>query len=386
MKKIFFMAVSAVLLAAGCQKTEIQNEALTPIGFNIHMGKLTKAPDAGNAGRYQNLNEQGFMAWGYFNAEDDLNYKQGDLYLGADDGVLGIKVNPARDDHGTILVGDTGAAQSWTTAETYYWPGKDKSLDIYCVSLYDGGDNPTNTYSQVTPSYADESLTVKNFVVDAGADNDLMVAPLITQDQDAKKFVEPQFTHALTKVLVNFKTNSISNEIYVISAKTSLLPNKGTLTVTNTPLSTDETFVKDRLKWDLSSAEEDKYQYNDQFTGKTLVADAITDLPSEYNGNLNAVKLTYEQDGEGNTTFNTIQFASWLLLPQESLTATLDVEYIVDKMYIKQTFNLSTETVTSWPKNTQTTYNVTISPDYIEFAPVVEDWVEDNNNIVDFGE
>ena len=42
MKRFYFIAAMAIL-AAGCQKTEIQNEVQTPIGFSTEVGKQTRA-------------------------------------------------------------------------------------------------------------------------------------------------------------------------------------------------------------------------------------------------------------------------------------------------------------------------------------------------------
>ncbi len=42
MKRLIFIA-SLAMLAVGCQKTEIQNEVLTPIGFSTEIGKQTRA-------------------------------------------------------------------------------------------------------------------------------------------------------------------------------------------------------------------------------------------------------------------------------------------------------------------------------------------------------
>ena len=42
MKRLIFIA-SLAMLAVGCQKTEIQNEVLTPIGFSTEVGKQTRA-------------------------------------------------------------------------------------------------------------------------------------------------------------------------------------------------------------------------------------------------------------------------------------------------------------------------------------------------------
>ena len=66
MKKIFFVAISATLLAAGCQKTEIINHVGGDVmSFSTDMGKLTKADgtaDADNNGM-TNLKAQVFRVW-----------------------------------------------------------------------------------------------------------------------------------------------------------------------------------------------------------------------------------------------------------------------------------------------------------------------------------
>lgn len=368
MKKIFFMAVSAVLLAAGCQKTEIQNEVLPKIGFDTHMGKLTKAdaPDAGHSNRYANLNAQGFMVWGYFATEGDLNYKVGDLYLGNPDG-SGIKVTATNHDD---LKGET---TTWTTnGGTYYWPGKNKELNIYAVSL---NEDTENNYGDVSIENSKSELTI-NFEVNGSADNDLMVAPMITQDQDDDEYVRPEFTHALAKVLVNFKKSPLAGDsrIYIISAKTSPIANAGTLTVSNKPLGENETFLSKNVTW---SSHGGNMVFTDEYKDKTLYPKEIIDLPVDY-GNPHAVELVYdikENESDDNVPVP-VDFASWLLIPQDINNTTLEVEYIVDDMYINQSFELCTDAVPTWGKNTQTTYNVTIAPDYITFTPVVEDWID----------
>ena len=70
MKKIFYVAISATLLAAGCQKTEILNQ---PVGedltFSAQMGKLTKA----DATVTDELKTQKIDVWAIAAYEDDLN-------------------------------------------------------------------------------------------------------------------------------------------------------------------------------------------------------------------------------------------------------------------------------------------------------------------------
>ena len=42
MKRLFIVA-SMAIMAVGCQKTTVENEVLTPIGFNTEVSKLTRA-------------------------------------------------------------------------------------------------------------------------------------------------------------------------------------------------------------------------------------------------------------------------------------------------------------------------------------------------------
>ena len=377
MKKILFLAVSAVLLAAGCQKTEIQNEAKTPIGFSSHMGKLTKAnePKAEHSGLFANLFEQNFKVWGYFATENDINYSLNELYL------EGVQVKGE----------ETATADSytWYTDDIYYWPGKNKELDIYAVSSWENADqgyaltlfDDKNPNNNIVIDPVNRTLTVNDFVVKSSADNDLMVAPMIRQDQDDAKEVKPAFQHALTKVLVKFKRSG-EYPIYIVSAKTSQINSKATLTVTNTePAAKSEIAPKvstATLTWGEQSL---PVEYSAECS-ETFVK--VTDVVGHASINeFNGVELKIDADKKEAIP---VTFGSWLLLPQEKTEKNsdplanvyLDVEYIVDGNYILQRFMLKAGSVEEWKKNQQTTYNVTISPDDITFDPDVKDWAPEN--------
>lgn len=373
MKKIFIMAVSAVLLAAGCQKTEIQNEARTPIGFSSQIGKLTKAlatsnPNAENAGQYDNLFEQNFKVWGYFATEDDINYAKNELYL------EGVKVYGDK----TVGVGDDNKPVdvfTWHTSDTYYWPGKDKELDLYAISSWENADNGyvlTLSEDKVSINQSTGVVTIKNFEVKPSADNDLMVAAMIRQDQDDDKYVRPEFKHMLTKVVLKFKKSG-DYPIHVISAKTSPVYSTATLTVNNVlpnPLPTSGS-IKCAIdpEWSTFTESSPTREYVAEYNNKEEVT-AID--PNGQTQKYNAVELT--KDSDNNPV--AITFGSWLLLPQPSLAEYyFEIEYIVNGQYMSQTLKLdSNVTVTAWGMNQSTIYNVTISPDFIEFDPEVTDW------------
>lgn len=378
MKKIFILAVSAVLLVAGCQKTEIQNEARTPIGFSSQIGKLTKAvasstPNAENAGQFDNLYQQSFKVWGYFATEGDINYAKNELYLGGVN-VFGDK---------TEAVGEDGKPVdmfTWHTSDTYYWPGKDKELDLYAISSWENADqgyaltlvdteHPTNN---ITIDPVTRTVTVKDFVVKSSADNDLMVAPMIRQDQDDDKYVRPEFKHMLTKVVLKFKKSG-DYPIHVISAKTSPVYSTATLTVDNTlPAETPASgAIKCTIapRWSTFTESSPKTEYVAEYDNKEEVT--ATDANGQAQ-KYNAVELTKDTDNNPVA----ITFGSWLLLPQPSLEGYyFEIEYIVAGQYMSQTLKLdSNVTVTAWGMNQSTIYNVTIYPDFIEFDPEVTDW------------
>ena len=378
MKKILFMAVSAILLAAGCQKTEIQNEKLTPIGFDTHMGKLTKAPNASNTEVVTNLYEQGFQVWSYFaGPENDLNYEVNEPYF--DEGSI------------TVTVADrTVTPATWATEETYYWPGKGKELDLYAVSSYKE-DYDLTAAGNVKVDPVNRVVYIKDFVVDADADNDLMVAAMIRQDQDDAKFVKPHFQHALTKVLVKFRRTK-GCKVYLVSATTSEINSTASLKVTNSvPPTVAEGGNGTAL---VSNATFEWTGHTTPATYGALCAEPTTELEGVImeNGNVQTVTGLVQlnaateavKEGEEIVTSATdgyITYGSWLLLPQDSIKGYyLDVQYIVDGYFISQQFKLDTG-VSAWSRNQQTTYNVTISPDYIEFEPDVKDWVENGETL-----
>ena len=386
MKKIFFMAVSAVLLAAGCQKTEIQNEVLPKIGFDTHMGKLTKEPDAEYAGLYDNLIEQDFRVWGYFATAGDLNYNLYDNYFGPNKAVLtdGIDVTVTSDtyDDGGNPVCNTGNA-------TYYWPGKRKELDLYAVSLWNQTGDNVNNYSKVAINPSSHVLTVTDFFVNNAADDDLMVAPLIRQDQDDSEFVQPNFQHALTKVLVKFSTTAQVDDngntgVYVKSAKITNVKTTGTLTVTNdlpdAEPASGATLAEAKFGWELSSTAAPA-EYTAVYNALLNEVPVVNGVSATTNG---SSESAIEYDGLVPLTASSLTVGSWLLIPHEK-TETNDtpiagveliVEYIIDNVLYTQAFDLTPANakVDEWKRNMQTTYNVLIAPEYITFEPTVDEW------------
>ncbi|MBQ8629963.1 MAG: fimbrillin family protein [Prevotella sp.] len=123
MKRILFLAISATLLAIGCQKTEVINPVADSLTFTTDLGKLTKVtdeeldlPDAEGSG-VGNLQAQHFKVWSYTVFADANNgITAGQIY----DYMDGIPV--------------TYANSVWSTKDEHYWPGTGKKLDFFAVS------------------------------------------------------------------------------------------------------------------------------------------------------------------------------------------------------------------------------------------------------------
>ncbi|MBE6237269.1 MAG: fimbrillin family protein [Bacteroidales bacterium] len=386
MKRILFVAFTATLLAASCQKTEIINqvpgEALT---FTTAMSKLTKSvgeSDADESDGLINLQAQDFKVWAYYTYADDIN----NVTVGAPYDEM---------EHLDVTYKESG----WTTQLDYYWPGTNKSLDFFAVSTGQTWAKPEETEdgNVVTPAVSGVSvdiegqggtiggrkLTVNGYSVDnADPNDDLMVAEFVRQHQDMNgKKVSVHFKHALAKVQFRFTTNSGSDKIEVKSLIVKDLKTTGTLTVEeNGSLVESNGRVPVKLTW----------------TGH----DTPADFTDDYEGNLELKAPVTE--GE-TVTKNDQEFATWLVLPQTIDEKTVTIEYDITSATgvrsFQQTFALTRpavqevkegesvltpgkEAFAEWKINQVVIYTINLSPNKITFDPSVETW-DGSTNLTD---
>ena len=363
MKRIFFVALSATLLAAGCQKTEIINHVGGDVmTFTPAMSKLTKASDADSSGT-NNLQEQNFKVWAYCAYEDAINsVEYGDVY----DQISALDVTY-----------DDGA---WTTELDYYWPGTAKKLDFFAVSTGatwavpagEGTEAVAGVEWDITNGGTEtigagvRTLEVKGYTVNHTSPNDdLMVSEFVRQDQSMNdKKVKLHFKHALAKVQFKFLTNSAeSDNVLVNSLVVAGLKTTGNLTVTETA---------------------ENYGTEDK-TGRAKVslawepAAAVADFSDDYDGDLT---LTAEAQ----------EYATWLVLPQDITGKTVKIEYTINGRVFEQIFALTRPAVVeekddqgnvvtegkdafaTWGINQVVIYTINLSPKKITFDPSVENW------------
>lgn len=392
MKKIILMAVSAVLLAAGCQKTTIENPAPEPsMVFATGMNKLTKASDlkadADSSGT-DNLKAQDFRVWAYTNYEDALNsITKGAVY----DGMANLNVY-------YHLVNNT--SDSWTTNKQYYWPGTKKNLLFFAVSGADYGEDLSPT-EKVVPNASQKTINIPAFAVDTLAPNrDLMVADIVDQHQ-ADKEVNLNFRHTLAKVQFEFKTVTDSSmRVLVQDIEVKDLVATGDLTVSVA----DTSYVKTEDANNPSDTTSTIYPV--EFTWKATegakTATFIDDYVEEYTdwkwgtGNIElADGKTIVKDPANDTGFNrqamllkneAQEFATWLMVPQEITGKKVTVTYIINNRQFKTVFSLdhtslipANDTKAKWLQNQYIKYTVTLTPNVISFSPDVTPWDEVDN-------
>lgn len=363
-KSLFVVALAVILLATNCQKTEIMNPTGTSIGFDSQIGKLTKAADAEGL---LTLQEYGFRVWAYRNFEDEFYAGDNETYpkglYAIYDGMEALEV--------------TYEAPKWTTTKDYYWPGAQKSLNFFAVSCDETDFSLEPTDVEATePVLTDpqtSTVTVQNFAVQSDANNDLMVADLITQAQgDATNgnVVKPVFRHTLTKVQFNFNTDEETmkeHPVYILNIKTSELKTKGTFLRSYPYVPTT-----DANAWTLGT---ETLQFQDDNDTAITLPKAKDENGTETTNEIVVDGEGTEKDRSGLTLTEKMQtLDTWLLLPQSIENATVEVTYIIKNRLFTKTFPLYAQGLTSWDVNQFVKYNVTIAPNLISFNPSVEEW------------
>lgn len=394
MKRIFFVALGATLLAAGCQKTEIINPVNGNVmTFSTNMCKLTKAgqQDAEKTGEV-NLQEQNFRVWAYGAYEDENTTatELNNIY----DGIANLDVTytPAQD----------AIPASWGTAKEYFWPGVGKELKFFAVS-----DGKAAADSKVTIGTDINSMTIADFEVNPGAYNtDLMVADFVKQHQ-GDKVVDLKFHHALSKVQFVFKTIATGEAtVYVQDLVVKGLETKGTLNVAPKPAETPEnggnepttqaegettTYVGEvtpvKFTWALPTSTTEApsatlKDFADDWTASVVTSgeNADADFPSKIDGAdvTEADKVAMKVTATGT---NSQIFTTWLMLPQSIEGKKVEITYLINERKFTSIFPLETTSLKAWEDNQYVKYTITLAPNLISFNPSVEDWTTPETNV-----
>ena len=387
MKRILILAISATLLAAGCQKTRVINQ-VNPTGepemtFTPGMSKLTKAADADGMA---NLQDQNFSVWAYADYEDPLNDKTDldQIY----DGMEGAKIE-YKGTHG------------WLPNKDYYWPGQDKKLNFFAVS-------PASVSNQTTITLSDRStaseaqnpvLTITGFVVEDGTTGsgvtpgsvDLMVADFVNQAQNegetSTKQVKLKFRHTLSKVQFLFRTegsidgetsgNEKNDEVHVQSIEIENVITRANLTVSKNTES-DATVKPCKSTWETGDWPR---TFSEDYAGKDDTADLSTMEGVQW---INTTAETQDYTAMKLTT-EAKPFATWLCIPQSIENLKVKVLYLMGKRQMQSTFILHTSDLKRWGENQYIKYTITLTPNKITFTPEVGDWEPKEGDNISMG-
>lgn len=394
MKRIYFLAISATLLAASCQKTEVINPTCGPsLSFTTGMSKLTKAQgtvDAENKG-LRNLEAQDFSVWAYADPQSDFSTSTVvDSETRIYDKIINLlvecktaSVDAVLDNPETSEVDESKDAMPgvWNTEKEYFWPGEGKDLRFFAVSADASWLRPTEKGATcpVSIDYNAPSLTISGFevkstpVVDnsdpdnpvikkTAANEDLMVADFVKQNQ-SKKDVDLKFRHTLSKVEFVFKTIAAEEgetvpTVYVQSLNVDKLQYKGDLDVTTKDASA--TPVVWDFKWKLDEA---TTMFNDDWTNTVTFPTTVEAAAAADN---TAMKLTPDAQ----------TFTTWLVMPQTISNKELSITYIINNRQFTSVFPIDGEKdeLPTWACNQHIKYTITLAPNVISFKPTVEDW------------
>lgn len=321
MKRLFIVA-SLAIMAIGCQKTVVENETLTPIGFNTEVGKQTRAIVTDNT---------------YLTAQPFTVYAYGHQGTASNTVMDGVTVT-----YYEATTGEGATPAKWAAANNakYYWPNDaTTTMNFYAYSPAGLTGMTHNETDGFVINYTQTNAYV-----------DFMVATPVTgatyADQNgavtgAPASVPVEFNHQLTQVVFNLTANIAD--------------------VTVTPVSIT-------LKAVGSTA-----TYTNGVWGVTSVPENYTVFSSE-------VAAASSSVAAGATTLATAPVA---MIPQ-TLADTMVFEVVytiagtgVAAETVTKEIKLATTAVTAWTKNMKVVYNLAVGLNEITFNPTVAAWDQD---------
>lgn len=314
MKRLIIVA-SLAILAVGCQKTFVENEVLTPIGFNTEVGKQTRAI------------VQGTEYTGSFGV---ITYAYNE----------GIYLNTVMDNIEIENTAGVDEAPVWKNASnTYYWPNDaETTLDFYAYSPF--GDYVTLDRENNLAS----GFTIDDFTLASPYDFDFMVARAVTgqkYDENAGGKVSVSFAHQMTQVQFEVSSSAPAGVTFDVTS----------IVLDNVTKVADyvQNPVSPTLKWTEVRC----------FDSKANPADPCTLQLEGTAGNENTVPVTMIPQALTNKTF--------------TVTYTITGTGVANETVVK-TLPLIATNVPSWTENMKVVYNLSIGLKEITFNPTVVKW------------
>ena len=415
MKRLIFIA-SLAMLAVGCQKTEIQNEVLTPIGFSTEVGKQTRAIADGQT--YNNLQPFAVYAYGWQNS-----------MANQDPVMSNVEVSQQTMTNGNNQV-DVWAA---TGNVKYYWPNDPTTkLNFYAYSpAAQTGNASTSLVAHQGMTFAagngngvshDESQGLKltnythtNMYVDFMVATPVLGATYSepdanTSDNTDKDGTVPMvFNHQMTQILFNVTTDKVYPGVTFTVKEITLKNIKDQGTYTHASLTPSYT----------NDPQTSAFTHG-VWSGQTVMTGegAFTIFPADVdNGAVvpdgrvmsdtdntveKEIALTYAADASELAKMTTTGVT---MIPQDMVAATTTpaagedsyksettgqmfmIKYSISGTGVAEEtvgkhvpFRPSNDEVVNWGVNKKITYTVKIGLNEILFEPSVADWTAETGN------
>lgn len=371
MKRLIIVA-SLAILAVGCQKTFVDNEIQTPIGFSTEVGKQTRAI-------VQNTlypTSQPFAVYAYGHQENSFNTIMNNVEIFYDD--------------------DTDDKWRANDGLTYYWPNDPRtSINFYAYSpatVTSGSATGNHQKLTVTPAHNETSGFSLTDYVHSNMYVDFMVGrPVLGAtyaDQDGTNgsvanlsSVPVSFNHEMTQIVFNVKTDEAYSDVTftVLSIVLNNIGSKATYTHTGmTPSYTDTDSKFTKGAWSTTTA---TTTYN-VFPASAIDADAAdgaqtlqTDEVATAVTNITVLATTPVTMIPQTLTASTPAVDPTPAVSGQSFTITYTIAgYGVATEKVVKTLDFKTDAHTAWKQNTKVTYNITIGLKEITFAPTVVGW------------
>ncbi|MBR1887486.1 MAG: hypothetical protein IJ813_03365 [Bacteroidales bacterium] len=357
MKKLFFLAVAALVTFAACTK----NEVSTPtnkgreISYNAVAAKATKAIINNT---YYAPSDPAFGIWGLYQADSWSANHSNNVWIGASASAA-TKITWAKDSE------NTDNSEAWRNAASVdYWPLTGSIVFMGYSPFYyeaNGANGSTAVPASIGVTDNKATLTVANFqTVTGNYVADLMWSDAVEKsandtnydadgtDATTYKGVPVVFHHALSQIAIYAKTDkdyAAQDYTFTITALSVTVDDNATLTVADN-LTADPTVTWTEPATDAT---------------RTVLSSASP-----------ALTTSYVKQGD-----------SFLVIPQtltaaqDIITVTYQVEHNNVVSTATKTINLTagdTVTLSSFAKNTKYNLNLVFSMDEIKYSPDIVDW------------
>lgn len=377
MKRLIFIA-SLAMLAVGCQKTEIQNEVQTPIGFSTEVGKQTRAiVDGATYGT-----TQPFAVYAYGHQDNE--------------------VTTVMDNVEVSYQTDTWKA----TSGSYYWPNDPTTtLNFYAYSpaLVTNGTATTDDQKlNGTIDHNETGTTVglsltgykhTNMYVDFMVATPVIGAKFSASDPNGlTTATEPAgtvpvvFNHQMTQILFNVTTDKVYPDVTFTVESIKLENVKNTGDYTHSTLTPSYAFTSGTFThgaWSNQTVTQGNGGPYEIFpaTGQQAVALAyaanatslvemtttgVTMIPQDM------VKVTTEVTAGADTYANQTEAQMF------EITYSIEGAGVATETVTKHVpfYAYSANSAVNWGVNQKITYTVKIGLNEILFEPTVADWTE----------